>query len=206
MPLPCAPLVSMRLAVAFCLGMSSLYVAVLYLLPASIRSLPRDAPRQIVCRSCAVAAASFASVAAVAHLTQSSSACAPSWSSGATELVGLRWAGFALAVGRPLLLVGLLYLGPLCTAALLAGVRTRCDLVWRGRGYEAVPRLQAQSYPSALWAVLADRNEGETKYTLARNLFVGPVFEEVRATARDRASEHLLPPSFFDRPPPPVFF
>jgi hypothetical protein len=178
----------MRLAVKLCLGMSSLYVAVLYLLPASIRSLPRDAPRQIVCRSCAVAAVSFASVAAVAYLTQTSnirsSACAPYWSNGAAEFLGLRWICFALAVGRPLLLVGLLYLGPLCTAALLAWVRTRCDLVWRGRGYEAVPRGEPQSYGAALRAVLADRNEGESKYTLARNLFVGPVFEEVCVCAR----------------------
>ena len=162
--------------------MSSLYVAVLYLLPASIHSLPRDAPRQIVCRACAVAFATLTSVAAAIHVTQScATTCSTSALSigGAVEVLGLRWTSVTLAVGRPLLSVGLLYLGPLCTTALLAWVHMSSELVWRGRGYETVPRRVKQSYMSALWGVLADRNAGETKYTIARNLLVGPVFEEV---------------------------
>lgn len=171
-------------AIGLCLGMSSLYVAVLYLLPASIHSLPRDAPRQIVWRSCAVAFATLTSVAAVIRVTQSCAATSSTSAlsiGGAVALLGLRWTSVTLAVGRPLLSVGLLYLGPLCTTALLAWVHTYSEVVWRGRGYETVPRRVKQSYTSALWGVLADRNDGETKHTIARNLFVGPVFEEVRA-------------------------
>jgi hypothetical protein len=181
----CKELISVPQAIGLCLGMSSLYVAVLYLLPASIHSLPRDAPRQIVWRSCAVAVATIASVAAVLYVTKNCSISNSSlrWNSGAIDFLGFRWASFTLAVSRPLLAVGLLYLGPLCTTALLAWVHTSSELVWRGRGYETVPRRVQQSYTSALWGVLADRNDGETKYTIARNLFVGPIFEEVNDNA-----------------------
>ena len=151
-----------------------LYVACLYALPARIRALPRDDPAHIMGRSALVATSSVACMGAVLAVARDAIAVCPSAAgvlgSPNAELTvhGLRWlgvrfSGVGLALGRPLLLISLLYLGPLATTALLAQKYTTHRVAFTNVGWAEVPLKEQRSFAAALVAVLRERVESEVR-------------------------------------------
>jgi prenyl protein peptidase len=146
---------------------SGLYVLSLYLLPASVRRLPRSAPEHIRWRICMALLAALALPAA--------SALALGWGALGRGM-GLRGDSLGAAVWVSARLMGVFYLGPL----LVLGLRLAARCFWRIDAY------RGQLLPierRALWSVLLEHVQQEYAFhspeELVRNLLVGPVTEEV---------------------------
>ena len=167
---PCSADLSFFQAVGLSVGFCVLYVGCLYLLPARLKTLERDNPKQIMGRTLAVMLASLACLGGVATVSSGSGL-----SCSVAALVGFRLGGFGLMIGRPILLIALLYLGPLLSAVLLARALMTHSILWRGyQGYVAVPLATTskgnvrRSFFMALCAVFNDRVENDTAFTLLR--------------------------------------
>lgn len=150
------PLLSRREAVGLCLIMSVAYVGCLYVLPHSIRCLPRDNILHIKARSFAVVVTSALCVAlfgSIVSLRSSSVVCGQQWPtwlwllgvraelSMMSSNVGGVWGWLFLYMVCPLLLISTLYLGVLVAVFLLAVTLAQHQ---RGRrGFYAVGELRS---------------------------------------------------------------
>ena len=156
----------------------SAYVGSLYLLPASTRALPRDHPVHIKGRFASVGLASLFSVTVFVMAMNVDDQARPSSLSTIAAQLGVRSDGLAAATVLPLVLVGMLFLGPLATLGLLAW-HCRTSTVPRYNGWSRPLPSGPRSYGAALWAVLRQQLGDESELAKLRNLVVGPFSEEL---------------------------
>eukprot|EP01052_Picozoa_sp_SAG31_P031097 SAG31_NODE_3262_length_4482_cov_8.132101_2_plen_332_part_00 len=155
-----------------CIGMTVLFVGLLYAVPASIRRSPRDSPTHIQARSISVTVTTVLSCLAARALLGSvlSAQEASSWA-----WIGIAPQGLGAASVLPLLLTCTLFAMPLLTSALeLAQIATtlqeKSPLLSRATALRAAIVHELQMRTGA-----ADANW----WPAFRNLFFGPLTEEI---------------------------